>query len=57
MLGSEVVTRLIDLIEKNGDMHVFLDVGPDGLLRVEEIGIDVEDSGIIIWSEEEEGKG
>lgn len=54
MLASTMISRLQELVAESGDREVFLDVGPDGLLEVGEIGIDMDDTGIIVWAPEDE---
>ncbi len=54
MFAAEVIARLQELVAESGDQEVFLDIGPDGLLPIEEIGIDMDDTGIIVWSPEGE---
>lgn len=51
MKVSELITRLQDLHSEYGDMDVFLDVCSDGLLDIDQIDVDTEDTGIMIWAE------
>lgn len=48
-----LISRLEFLVKNHGDQDVHLDVGPDGLLPIDEVDVDAEDTGIIIWSREE----
>lgn len=47
MKASEVIFRLAQLITEHGDLDVLIDAG--GLLLIDEIDVDTEDTGIIIW--------
>lgn len=52
MKVSDVLEQFNRLQEQgHSDMEVFLDTGPDGLHTIEEIDIDPEDAGIIIWGQ------
>jgi hypothetical protein len=51
---SVIVQRLQFLIQTQGDMEGFMDVGPGGLLEIGEIDVDAEDTGIIFWPKEED---
>ena len=47
MKTLEVIARLVELENKHPDMDVLIDAG--GLLQIDEIDVDAEDSGVIIW--------
>ncbi len=49
MKASAVISRLQHLITVYGDQDVYLDVGPNGVRAIDEIDVDVEDTGIIVW--------
>lgn len=54
MTVSEVIDRLIELREQHGEQAVLIDAGCsdcglDGLLDIDEIDLDVDDNGFIIW--------
>ena len=53
MKASELVERVQALITQHGDHDVFLDVSEHGLKQIEEVDIDVDDTGFMIWAETE----
>lgn len=54
MKVSELIARLQELHGEYGDMTVFLDVCSDGLLEIDQVDVDTEDTGIMIWAEAKE---
>lgn len=53
MRASTGIQRLQYLQKVYGDMEVFLDVSPDGLIEIGLIDVDAEDTGIMIWRKED----
>lgn len=52
MTGRELLEELQALVDAgHGDEEVFLDVSTDGLLTIGEVGLDMDEVGIIIWKE------
>jgi len=51
MKASALITRLQHLIKQHGDMPVFLDVCSYGVLEIDQVDVDTEDTGIMIWAE------
>lgn len=51
MKVSKLIQRMQYLQKQYGDMHVFLDVCSDGLLEIDQVDVDTEDTGIMIWAE------
>lgn len=52
---STLIDELIRLKNEFGDMTVYMDVSCElCLLEVGEVGVDVDDTGIILWSQEKE---
>lgn len=52
MKASQIIERMKYLIKEHGDQEVLLDVSAHGLKVVDEIDVDAEDTGIIIWAGE-----
>lgn len=50
MKASELIERLKYLVKEHGDSEVLLDVSAHGLKAIEEVDVDAEDTGIIIWT-------
>jgi hypothetical protein len=48
MKASEVIERLQYLLKQHGDQNVLVDTGRD-LEQIEELDIDVEETGFIVW--------
>ncbi len=53
MKASELIERLQHLVKQHGDHDIFLDVSEHGLKKIEEVDIDVYDTGFMIWAEAE----
>lgn len=51
MKAADLISRLQHLIKQHGNMDVFLNVCSDGLLEIDQIDVDTEDTGIMIWAE------
>lgn len=49
MKVSELITELRHMQRQHGDKDVLLDVWCHGLLSIDEVGVDAEDTGIIVW--------
>lgn len=49
MHATELISRLQHLVKHHGDMRVVLDVWQTGLNLIEEVDVDVDDTGIMIW--------
>ncbi|MBV5328520.1 MAG: hypothetical protein JZU65_12945 [Chlorobium sp.] len=47
-----MIERLQELHKEHGDWDVYLDVDANGLIEIGEIGVDTDDTGIIIWRED-----
>lgn len=57
MKASELADLLPRLISEHGDRELFMDVGHVDLYPVGEVGLDVEETGFIIWKPENEEEG
>lgn len=55
MKATDLIVRLQHLVKQHGDREIFLDVSEHGLRQIEEIDIDVDDTGIMIWAEVKAG--
>lgn len=51
MRASELISELKQLVREHGDQFVFLDVWTHGLMRIDEVAVDVDDTGIILYGE------
>lgn len=51
MKATDLILRLQHLVKQHGNMDVFLDVCSDGLLQIDQVDVDTEDTGIMIWAE------
>lgn len=51
MTVDEVISQLSQLKREHGNMEVLLDVSVHGLMRIDEIAVDVDDTGIILYGE------
>ena len=51
MTVDEVISQLSQLKREHGVMEVFLDVWTHGLMRIDEIAVDADDTGIILYGE------
>lgn len=52
---STLIDELVRLKNEFGDMTVYMVVSCElGLLEVGEVGVDVDDTGIILWCQEKE---
>ena len=51
MKTLEVIARLVELENEKPGMDVLIDKG--GLFHIDEIGVDTNDTGIILWPEKE----
>jgi len=49
MTVSELIGELRQVKREYGDKEVLLDVWCHGLQSIDEVGVDAEDTGIIIW--------
>jgi len=46
---TELIERLQTLLTLHGDQDVCIDAVPDGLLEIDEIDMNMEQDGIVIW--------
>lgn len=49
MKATDLIERLRHLVKQHGDMNIIIDVWMPGLNEVDEVDVDTEDSGIMIW--------
>lgn len=53
MLASELVNQLSEMIVLYGDFDVKLDVGPDGLMKIDEVDFLFDEAAFILWGAEQ----
>lgn len=53
MRASVLISRLKHLINVHGDLKVYMDVNADGLIKIGEVDVDADDTGIMLWKPEE----
>jgi len=52
MTVTELIDRLTELRDDNGDQEVLMDTGPVELFVIGEVDMDADGNGIIIWKED-----